>query len=75
MVEKGIKQKSIDDVKKVIMEVAGIHCTLHDRRLDFLRSKKEGKCHSEFLRELEEKIDLTDWENWTKDQMIATLFF
>ena len=74
MVEKGIKEKSVDEVKKVIMEVAGIHVTLHDRRLDFLRSKKEGKCHSEFLRELEEKIDLTDFENWTKSQMIATFF-
>ena len=74
MVELGIKQKSVEDVKKVILEVAGIHISLHDRRLDFLRSKKEGKCHSEFLRELEEKIELTDFENWNKQQMIATLF-
>ena len=48
--------------------------TLHDRRLDFLRSIKEAKCHSEFLRELEEMIDLTDFENWTRDQMVPTLF-
>ena len=74
MVELGIKSKSLEEVKKVILQVAGIHVTLHDRRLDFLRSKKEGKCHSEYLRELEEKIELTDWENWTKNQMIATLF-
>ena len=74
MVELGIKSKSVEEVKKVILQVAGIHVTLHDRRLDFLRSKKEGKCHSEYLRELEEKIELTDWENWTKNQMIATLF-
>ena len=74
MVEKGIKGKSPDEAKKIIMDVAAIHIPVHDRRLDFLRSKKDGKCHSEFLRELEEKIELTDWQNWTRDQMVSTLF-
>ena len=74
MVEKEIKGKGLKDVCRIIMEVASIHVTLHDRRLDFLRSKKEGKCNSEYLRELEEKIDLTDFENWTRNQMVTTLF-
>ena len=74
MVEKGVKGKALEVVKRIILEVASIHVTLHDRRLDFLRSKKEGKCHSEFLRELEEKIDLTDFQNWTRDQMVTTVF-
>ena len=74
MVEKGVKGKSPERVKQIILEVASIHLTLHDRRLDFLRSKKAEKCHSEFLRELEEKIDLTDFQNWTRDQMVTTLF-
>ena len=52
MVEKGVKDKGLDEVKEIILEVAGIHVTLHDRRLSFLRSKKDTKCHFDFLREL-----------------------
>ena len=51
-----------------------MHTTLHDRRLEFLRSKKENQSHSEFLRCLEERIDLCDYKNWSRDAMVSTLF-
>ena len=51
-----------------------MHTTLHGRRLDLLRSKKETQSHSDFLRHLEDKIDLCDYANWSRDAMVTTLF-
>ena len=74
MLEKEVKTRDMEGVRQIIMEVAAVHTTLHDRRLDFLRSKKENQTHSDFLRHLEEKIDLCDFNNWSRDQMVTTLF-
>ena len=71
---KNIKDKDLEGVKAIILEVASIHVTLYDHRLDFLRSKKDSKSHSDFLRELEEKIDLCDFQNWSSYKMVGTLF-
>ena len=56
------------------MEVASIHVTLHDRRLNLLRTKKVNMSHSDFLWVLAEKIDLIDFQNWSWDRMVGTLF-
>ena len=71
MLEKEVKAKTLEGVRQVIMEVAAVHSTLHDRRLEFLRSKKEGQSHSDFLRNLEDKIDLCDYANWSRDAMAS----
>ena len=60
MLEKNIKDKIFEEVKGIILEVASIHnMTLHN----IYRSKKENLSNSDFLRVLEEKIDLTDYQN------------
>ena len=74
MLEKGIKDKTLDELKAIILEVASIHVTLHDRCLDFLRTKKESLSYSDFLRMLEEKIDLTNYQNWSRDWLVRSLF-
>ena len=58
MLEDDVKIKNLEGVRQTIMKVAAVHTTLHDRRLEFLRSKEENQTHSDFLRCLEEKIDL-----------------
>ena len=40
--EKGNKDKALDQLTETIKEVADIHVTLHDRRLDFLRTKRKS---------------------------------
>ena len=74
MLEDDVKTKDLEGVRQTIMKVAAVHTTLHNRRLEFLRSKKENQTHSDFLRCLEEKIDLCDYKNWSRDQMVTTLF-
>ena len=56
MLEDDVKTKDLEGVRQTIMKVPAVHTTLHDRRLEFLRSKKENQTHRDFLRCLEEKI-------------------
>ena len=55
MLEKGIKDKTLEEVTNIIKEVASIHVTLPDRKLDLLRTKKESLSHFRFLPELEQR--------------------
>ena len=74
LLEMGIKKKTFEEIPEAIKAVANLHITLHDRRLDFLKSKRGNMAHSEFLMLLEQKIDQTSYKEWTRDQMCATLF-
>ena len=69
-----IKSKTFEQVTETIKSVANIHIMLHDRRLDFLRTKRDNMAHNKFLRILEQKIDQTDCGNWSRDKLVATLF-
>ena len=69
MLEKGIKDKTLEEETDMTKEVASIYVTLYDRRLGFLRSKKESLLQSDFLWMLEEKIELTDYQNWSSDRI------
>ena len=70
----GIKQKTFKEIPGTIKEVAGRFITVFDRRLDFLRTKRGNMAHSDFLHVLESKIDQTNFREWSRDQMVATLF-
>ena len=74
LLEMDIKKKTFEEIPEAIKAVANLHITLHDRRLDFLKSKRGNMAHSEFLMLLEQKIDQTSYKEWTRDQMCATLF-
>ena len=70
----GIKEKTFKEIPGTIKAVAGRFITLFDRRLDFLKTKRRNMAHSDFLLLLENKIDQTNFKEWSRDQMVATLF-
>ena len=74
LLEMDIKKKTFEEIPEAIKAVANLHIMLHDRRLDFLKSKRGNMAHSEFLRLLEQKIDQTSFKEWTRDQMCGNLF-
>ena len=74
LLEMGIKEKTFEEIPGAIKAVASCFITLHDRRLDFLKSKHSNMAHSDFLMLLEQKIDQTTFKKWSRDQMCATLF-
>ena len=61
LLEMDIKKKTFEEIPEAIKAVANLHITLHDRRLDFLKSKRGNMAHSEFLMLLEQKIDQTSY--------------
>ena len=69
-----IKEKTFKEIPGTIKEVAGRFITLFDRILDFLKTKRGNMAHSDFLLLLENKIDQTNFREWSRDQMVATLF-
>ena len=74
LLEMGIKEKSFEEIPGVIKAVANRFITLLDRRLDFFKSKRGNMAHSEFFLLLENKIDQTNFKDWSHNQMCATLF-
>ena len=74
LIEMGIKGKTFQEIPGVIKDVASRFITLFYRRLDFLKSKRGNMAHSDFLLLLENKIDQTNFKDWSRDQMCATLF-
>ena len=70
----GVKEKTFKEIPGLIKAVASRFITLFDRRLDFLKTKRGNMAHSDFLLLLENKIDQTNFKDWSRDQMCATLF-
>ena len=61
LLEKGIKEKTFEEIPDTIKAVASRFITLHDKRLDFLKSKRGNMSHTDFLLLLENKIDQTNF--------------
>ena len=74
LLEMGIKEKTFEEVPGTIKAVVNRFITLFDRRLDFFKSKRGNMAHSDFLLLLENKIDQTNFKDWSRDQMCARLF-
>ena len=70
----GIKEKMFKEIPGTIKAVATCFITLSDRKLDFLMTKRGNMAHSDFLLLLENKIHQTNFKDWSRDQMCATLF-
>ena len=70
----GIKEKTFKQIPEAIKAVAGRFITVFVRRLDFLKTRRGNTAHSDFLLLLENKIDQTNFKEWSRDQMVATLF-
>ena len=70
LLEMGIKEKTFEQIPDVMKAVGSCFITLHDQRLDFLKSKCSNMAHSDFLM----LLDQTNFKEWSRDQMCATLF-
>ena len=74
MVNLNIKKKNLKDAMQVVMDVASENNPVHGRRMDLLKMRRGSMDHSTWLYKLETTIELTKWEDWTKEAMIIHLF-
>ena len=56
------------------MAVASENNPVHGIRMDLLKMRRGSQDHSQGLYKLETAMELTKWEDWTKESMIVHLF-
>ena len=74
MVQLDIKKKNLTEAMKIVIAVANENNPVHGRRMDLLKMRRGSQDHSQWLYKLETAMELTKWEDWTKESMIVHLF-
>ena len=74
MIQLDIKNKNLKEAMEVVMAVASENNPVHGRRMDLLKMRRGSQDHSQWLYKLETAMELTKWEEWTKESMIVHLF-
>ena len=71
--QKGIETKNLEQILTMIEEESAGRNPVHQRRMQLLRTKKTGN-HSDFLFQLEQSINLIEFENLTRESLLTHLF-
>ena len=58
----------------MLLEKSELRNPVHNRRIDFLQTKRGGISHSDFRALLEEKLTLIDFQNLTGDALATHIF-
>ena len=74
MIQMDIKSKDLMGAMAVVMAVASENNPVHGRRMDLLKMRRGSQDHSQWLYKLETAIELTKYEEWSKEKMIVHLF-
>ena len=56
------------------MDETSLLCPVHQRRIAFLKERRNNYSHSEFLQRLEERVKLIELESITKQSLVSHLF-
>merc|ERR1711888_382569 len=74
MVAKKVKEKNLQAAMTVVLEVASDNNPVHGCRMDLLKLRRGTMDHSSFLFKLEELMEMTVYQEWSKEKMIIHLF-
>ena len=74
MLNKQIKEKDLKGAMLVVLEVASENNPVHGRRMDLLKMRRGSMDHSTWLFKLEEAMNLTQWQDWSKEKCWFTSF-
>ena len=68
------KAKWLQKIINLLLEESNLRNPVHNRRIDFLQSKRQGATHSDFWGILEEKLALIDFQNLTGEALGTHIF-
>ena len=71
---RGVEGKTLDEILEDIMTKSSIVNPVHFRRIEFLKEKRNNSSHSDFLVRLEERINLIEFEEMTKESLLCHIF-
>ena len=56
------------------MDESALLRPVHQRKIEFLKEKRNNSCHTDFLQRLEERIELIKFETLTKESLLSHIF-
>ena len=71
---KGAQDMSLDDILQELLQESALLCPVHQRRIEFLKEKRNNCSHSDFLRRIEERVELIDFQSLTKQSLVCHIF-
>ena len=66
MNSRGVQDKSLEEILEAIMDESALLCSVHQRRIEFLKKRRNNSSHTDFLQRLEERIELIEFVNLDK---------
>ena len=74
MEQNGVKKEGLAETLNMILAESQLRNPVHNRRIQFLQSKRGGMSHSDFWALLEERITLIEFEILTAEGLATHLF-
>ena len=71
---KGAQDMSLEDILQELLQESALLCPVHQRRIEFLKEKRNNCSHSDFLRRIEERVELIDFQSLTKQSLVCHIF-
>ena len=70
----GAKDKDLKTVLKMLVDESQLRNPVHERRIEFIASKRGTMSHSDFFDMLEEKLELIEFDKLTPDSLVTHIF-
>merc|ERR1711942_205579 len=74
MEKAGAKEKGLKTILKMLEAESKVRNPVHDRRIKFFNSKRGTLSHSDFFDQLEESMELIEFEKLTPASLITHIF-
>ena len=67
MKSSGVQDKALEKILQALIDKIALLCPVHQRRIEFLEEKRT-------LQRLEERIEIIEFETWTKESLLSPIF-
>ena len=74
MKSSGVQDKALEKILQALLDKIALLCPVHQRRIEFLKEKRNNSSLRDFLQRLEERIELKEFETLTKESLLSPIF-
>ena len=74
MKSRGVQDQSLEENLRALIDESSLLCPVHQRRIEFLKERRNSSSHLELLQRLEERVELMEFESLRKQSLLSHLF-
>ena len=74
MKSSGVQDKALEKILQALIDKIALLCPVHQRRIEFIKEKRNNSSLRDFLQRLEERIELIEFETLTKESLLSPIF-